>query len=83
MGSNMFKYPCNGFIKQDLKLRVKNMKKVCFSPLKQCLSGHLMKFFNVKESKNIYILCTSSMGNHLKIEAQNRKNYDLDPCNYA
>jgi len=71
MGSNMFKYPCNDFIKQDLKLRVKN-KKVCLSPLKQCLSGHLMKFFNFKESKK-NILCTSFMDNHLKIEAQNKK----------
>jgi len=32
---------CNSFIKNDLKLRV---KKNCFQPLTQCLSGRVMKF---------------------------------------
>ena len=35
------KISCNSFIKKDLKLRV---KKICFQPLKQCLSGHVMQF---------------------------------------
>ena len=38
---------CNGFIKKELTLREKNKKKVCFPPLKQCLSGHLMQFFKI------------------------------------
>ena len=38
------KISCNGFIKKDLKLRVRNKKK-CFPPLKQCLGDHLMQIF--------------------------------------
>ena len=42
---------------------------------------HFFHCLDIRESKR-KISWTISMDDYLKIGAQNRKNYDLDPCNY-
>ena len=66
-----FKCPCSAFFKNY----VQKINDIC---------GTLFSLFGrqrIQKKKNISY--TSAMDNHLKIGAQNHKNYDLDPCHYA
>jgi len=66
--TTMLKFPCSAFFSNYVQ-HINDFRDTLFHGL------------NVKESKK-NISCTSFMEYHLKIEAQNKKNYDLDPCNH-
>ena len=58
MESTMFNYPWNEIIQKGPQIKSKKIKKkLCFPPLKQCLSGHFMKILKFMSNKlKIYVV---------------------------